>query len=91
MPSIASLLSGELPVLWRSRGRDGAFVVKVLRYVSRSWGWMFLPDARTFAIDAAPFEHEWQFTRAVSEVLRCEDYFGYSPPPGQGPNWNAYA
>jgi hypothetical protein len=50
MPSIASLLSGELPVLWRSRGRDGAFVVKVLRYVSRSWGWMFLPDARTFAM-----------------------------------------
>ena len=47
------------------------------------------PTARTFVIDAAPFEEEWQFTRAVWDVLRCEAYFGYSPPPGAGPNWNA--
>jgi hypothetical protein len=47
------------------------------------------PTARTLVLDAAPFAEEWQFTRAVWDVLRCEAYFGYSPPPGEGPNWNA--
>jgi hypothetical protein len=41
-----------------------------------------LPGARTFALDAAALDEEWQFTHAVWRVLRCADYFGYTPEPG---------
>ncbi len=46
-----------------------------------------LPGARTFELDAAPLDQDWQFTRAVWDVLPVA--LSAVAPPGTRIGWDA--